>query len=112
MLTPNRALQRGFPTTVAESVDAADTDEVRAFSVLGVPGALNTVKCQVTGTFVAFSGNLEASLDGQTSWSTFLAFDFLASEIFIFDASPGVSYRFNPSTVTTPVSLGIEAVLT
>jgi hypothetical protein len=112
MLTPSRGLQQGLPTLVGVDIDAADTTNVRPFSVGGTPGHNPTVRCQAVGTFTAFTGNLEESHDGQTNWSTFIAFDFAASEIFIFDAAPGVSYRFNPSTVTAAVDPSIYATLT
>jgi hypothetical protein len=111
MLTPSRGLSRGFSTLVAESVTTTGTDQVRPFSVGGTPGHNPVVRCQLAGTADAYSGNLEESHDGQSKWSTFLAFDFGASEIFLFDAAPGVSYRFNATTVTTPVTLGVRVTL-
>jgi len=111
MLLPSRGLSRGLPSLVGVDIDAADTNNVRSFSIGGTPGHNASVRCQAVGTFTAFIGNLEESHDGQTTWSTFQAFDFVASEIFLFDAAPGVSYRFNPTTVTAAVDPSIYATL-
>jgi hypothetical protein len=101
MLTPSRALLRGFPTLVGETVSTTTTDEMRPFSYGGAPGSPGTITLEATsGTFTAFTGNLQQSSNRQTDWVNFMTFDFQASPVFIFDAVPGISYRLSPSTVT------------
>jgi len=109
----DKALPRGVPTLVAEAITATGTANVRPFSVLGVPGAINSVICQAIGTFTAFSGNIEASSDGQTTWSIFAAFDFVSTnaKFITFDAFPGLSYRFNVSVITQTVAPSIRTTL-
>lgn len=109
MLSPPRGLSKGMPTLVAESVAVTGTDTSRLFSI-GSGFGNTDVKLQAVGTFVALKGNLEASLDGGTTYSVFVAFDFVASAIFVFDAVPGVLYRLNFTTVTTPVGVNVYAV--
>ncbi len=111
MLSPARALSRGVPTLVGESISATGTGSTRMFSILATPKQEDVVTVQCKGTFAALSGNLEMTLDGGTTWSTFLAFDFAASTILIFNATAGASYRFNISTATT-VSVAADILAT
>lgn len=111
MLNPPRGLLSGVPTLVGESINATGVSDVRLFSVSAPPGQSRTVKCQAVGTFTVFDGNLEVSMDGGTTYSTFVAFDFVASAVFIFDVTPGVLYRFNISNITQSVAPNIYATL-
>lgn len=111
MLSPNRALMKGVPTLVGEAMTATGTGEVRPFSILNPPGAEGVVTCQASGTFTVLNGNLEASLDGGTTWSVLVAFDFVASAIFIFNAAAGALYRFNVANITQSIVPSITAVL-
>lgn len=103
---------RGVPTKVGELIDATGTDDARPFSVVGVPGAVNTVRCQAIGTFTVFNGNLELSSDAGTTWAVYVAFDFVANNVFSFDAAPGIQYRFSVSNLTQSVKPNIFATLT
>lgn len=112
MLGTNRGLLRGVPTLVGESIIAVGTDQVRQFSIINPPSGNNTVRCQLTGTTTLFNGNLESSVDGGTTWSVRIPFDFITTPIFEFNATPGVLYRFNVGSIIYTVEVNIYATLT
>jgi len=111
MLDPSRALERGIPTKIAELVTATGTNQVRPFSILGVPSAPNKVHCQPTGAFTALDGNIESSINGGQTWLTYAAFNFATTKVVVFEAAPGVLYRFNVTTITQTTPPDIYATL-
>ena len=111
MLSGPRALMSGIPTLIGESLTTTGTTQVRSFSVVKNPMASGRVTFQFYGTVVALDGNIECSANGGTTWTLFQGFDFIISPIIDMIANSGFIYRFNISTVTTPVGLNILATL-
>lgn len=112
MLDPNRALSLGVPTKVADAITATGTGQSRAFSIINSMAGKSEVVCTCDGTFTVLDGNLESSANGGDAvpvWIVVTVFNFIGSPVFVFDATPGIIYRFNVSHITQSVAPNIIA---
>jgi hypothetical protein len=112
---PYVTLDAGVPTTVVNGATTTGTGTSQMFTVQPrADGSARTVALQAvpTGTFIALTANLEASLDGGTTWSAVnsSALDFHATPWqAISSLVPGPLYRVNIATFTGGTSVIINA---
>lgn len=102
----SKAIAPGVLAIVVDAITAIGNDRVHPFSILKKA----PVHLISSGTFTVLTGNLEISSDGGVTYKVFLAFDFVAMPIFVFDGVPGVKYRLNVSTLTQSSPPSIKAV--
>lgn len=98
-MLPPQGLMVGLPAKTADAIVATGTARIVPFSIIAPPGPHKVTSQQVGAS--ALAGNVEWSLDGQTTWKVLVAFDFIATATVAFDAVPGAAYRFNVTTLTT-----------